>query len=56
MDNYEHYVHVQTDSALRNRATSYPYDAHDDEKISLRGHTASIADHLRKEIQELCPA
>ena len=52
VDNYENYVHVQTESALRNMATSYPYDAHDDEKLSLRGHTASIADHLRKEIQD----
>ena len=52
VDNYENYVHVQTESALRNMATSYPYDAHDEEKLSLRGHTASIADHLRKEIQE----
>ena len=52
VDNYENYVHVQSESALRNMATSYPYDAHDDEKLSLRGHTASIADHLRKEIQD----
>jgi len=52
VDNYENYVHVQTESALRNMATSYPYDAHDEEKLSLRGHTASIADHLRKEIQD----
>lgn len=52
VDNYENYVHVQTESALRNMATSYPYDAHDEEKLSLRGHTATIADHLRKEIQD----
>jgi regulator of protease activity HflC (stomatin/prohibitin superfamily) len=52
VDNYENYVHVQSESALRNMATSYPYDAHDDEKLSLRGHTAAIADHLRKEIQD----
>jgi regulator of protease activity HflC (stomatin/prohibitin superfamily) len=52
VDNYENYVHVQSESALRNMATSYPYDAHDDEKLSLRGHTATIADHLRKEIQD----
>jgi regulator of protease activity HflC (stomatin/prohibitin superfamily) len=52
VDDYENYVHVQSESALRNMATSYPYDAHDDEKLSLRGHTAAIADHLRKEIQE----
>jgi regulator of protease activity HflC (stomatin/prohibitin superfamily) len=52
VDNYENYVHVQSESALRNMATSYPYDAHDEEKLSLRGHTAAIADHLRKEIQD----
>jgi len=33
-------------------ATSYPYDAHDDEQTSLRGHTAKIAEHLKQEIQE----
>ena len=52
VDNYENYLHVQSESALRNMATSYPYDAHDDEQISLRGHTLVIADHLRKEIQD----
>ena len=52
VDNYENYVHVQSEAALRNLATSYPYDAHDDQHRSLRGHTAQIADHLKKEIQE----
>jgi SPFH domain / Band 7 family len=52
VDDYENYVHVQSESALRNMATSYPYDAHDDTQLSLRGHTLAIADHLRKEIQE----
>src|SRR5687767_1641531 len=52
VDDYENYVHVQTESALRNLATSYAYDAHDDQVISLRGHTSSVADHLKREIQE----
>jgi regulator of protease activity HflC (stomatin/prohibitin superfamily) len=52
VDNFEDYVHVQSESALRNMATSYPYDAHDDALLSLRGHTSAIADHLRKEIQD----
>jgi regulator of protease activity HflC (stomatin/prohibitin superfamily) len=52
VDNFEDYVHVQSESALRNMATSYPYDAHDDTLLSLRGHTNAIADHLRKEIQD----
>jgi len=52
VDNYDNYVHVQIESALRNMATSYPYDAHDDQAMSLRGSTTAIADHLRKEIQD----
>ena len=52
VDDYENYVHVQSESALRNMATSYPYDAHEETQLSLRGHTQAIADHLRQEIQE----
>ena len=52
VDDYEDFVHVQAESALRQSATSYPYDLHDEHKVSLRSHTQEIADHLRKEIQE----
>jgi hypothetical protein len=52
VDDYNNYVHVQSESALRNLATSYPYDAHDDQHTSLRGHTAVVADHLQREIQD----
>jgi hypothetical protein len=52
VDDYNNYVKVQSESALRNLATSYTYDAHDDTQMSLRGHTAAVADHLKKEIQE----
>lgn len=52
VDDYTNYVHVQSESALRNLATSYPYDAHDESHTSLRGHTAAIAEHLKKEIQD----
>jgi regulator of protease activity HflC (stomatin/prohibitin superfamily) len=52
VDDYENYVHVQSESALRNLATSYPYDAHDEQLISLRGHTNTVADHLQREIQD----
>jgi regulator of protease activity HflC (stomatin/prohibitin superfamily) len=52
VDDYNNYVKVQSESALRNLATSYPYDAHDDAQMSLRGHTLAVADHLKKEIQE----
>lgn len=52
VDDYNNYVKVQTEAALRNLATSYTYDAHDDAQISLRGHTAAVAEHLKNEIQE----
>jgi regulator of protease activity HflC (stomatin/prohibitin superfamily) len=51
VDNYDNFVHVQTESALRNLATAHPYDAHEDGQMSLRGNTAEIADGLRIEIQ-----
>jgi len=52
VDNYDNFVHVQSESALRNMALNYPYDAHVDGEISLRSHTAQIAEHLKTEIQE----
>jgi regulator of protease activity HflC (stomatin/prohibitin superfamily) len=52
VDDYQHYVRVQSEAALRNLATSYPYDTHEDDKLSLRGNTTEIAEHLKIEIQE----
>ena len=52
VDDYEHYVKVQSEAALRNLATSYAYDAHDDAQVSLRGHTGAVADHLKREIHD----
>ncbi len=53
VDNFEDYVHVQSEAALRNLATGYPYVAHEDENaITLSGHTAEISDKLKVEIQE----
>jgi regulator of protease activity HflC (stomatin/prohibitin superfamily) len=52
VDNYENFVHVQSEAALRNLATSYPYDAHVDGEMALRSHTAEIAGELKKEIQD----
>jgi regulator of protease activity HflC (stomatin/prohibitin superfamily) len=52
VDDFEHYVKVQSESALRNLATSYAYDSHDDKIVSLRGHTTAVADHLKLEVQE----
>lgn len=52
VDDYESFVHIQSESALRAMATSYPYDQHEDGKISLRSHAADISKHLTEEIQE----
>src|SRR5579875_1978532 len=52
VDDYENYVHIQSESALRQMAQSYPYDSHDDAKPSLRSHGDEITAHLRDEIQE----
>lgn len=51
VDDYENFVHVQSEAALRNLATRYPYDAHSDGQLSLRGSTGEIADQLKAEIQ-----
>lgn len=52
VDDYEHFVHVQSEAAVRNLATTYPYDAHEAERISLRLSVAEIAERMRHEIQE----
>jgi len=52
VDNYDNYVHVQSEAALRNMATAYAYDSHEEGHVSLRGHTAVVAAHLQKEIHD----
>jgi regulator of protease activity HflC (stomatin/prohibitin superfamily) len=52
VDDFAEYVRVQSEAALRGLASRYPYDAHDDEKTSLRGSTAHVAEQLQNEVQE----
>jgi regulator of protease activity HflC (stomatin/prohibitin superfamily) len=52
VDAYPAFVHVQSEAALRDLATRYPYDAHDDGKVSLRGQTHQVAEHLKAEIED----
>ncbi|MEO8276792.1 MAG: SPFH domain-containing protein [Thermoanaerobaculia bacterium] len=52
VDNYEDFVHVQSESALRNLATQYTYDSHADHEKSLLGNTVEVADQLRREIHD----
>jgi len=52
VDDYEHFVHVQSESAVRSLATTYPYDAHVEGQMSLRMSVMDIAHRMREEIQE----
>jgi regulator of protease activity HflC (stomatin/prohibitin superfamily) len=52
VDDYEHSSKVQTESAVRNLATHYPYDAHEEGHLSLRGSTDEVAKKLRGEIHD----
>jgi regulator of protease activity HflC (stomatin/prohibitin superfamily) len=52
VDDFENFVHVQAESALRNLATSHPYDAHNGGDVALRANPVEIADQLRTEIQD----
>jgi regulator of protease activity HflC (stomatin/prohibitin superfamily) len=51
VDNYHEYVNTQSETAVRHLASSYPYDASEDE-LSLRGATDAINQHLQRELQE----
>jgi len=51
VDNYEEYVSIQSDSALRDVAGAYPYDGDGENVKSLRGSSAEIAGHLRDMLQ-----
>ncbi|HLU13872.1 MAG TPA: SPFH domain-containing protein [Arenimonas sp.] len=52
VDDYESFVHIQSEAAIRAMASSYPYDQHEDGGIALRSHAAEISRHLTEEIQE----
>lgn len=52
VDDFTNYVHVQSEAALRNLATGYPYVAHEGEQLSLVSHTNEISEKLKVEIQD----
>jgi regulator of protease activity HflC (stomatin/prohibitin superfamily) len=52
VDDYENFVHIQSESALRAMASSYPYDQHDEGQTALRSHPQEISDHLQAQIAE----
>lgn len=53
VDNYEEYVKIQSEAAIRHLANRYPYDSDEQEEIvSLRHGTDEVSEELKKELQE----
>ncbi|GAA0821260.1 SPFH domain-containing protein [Colwellia asteriadis] len=52
VDDYLSFVNIQSESALRNMAISYPYDQHEGDEIALRSHPQEISQALKEEIQQ----
>ena len=52
VDDYEEFVQIQSESALRNLSTTYPYEPHEGEGTALRSNPVEIAEALRDEIQD----
>jgi regulator of protease activity HflC (stomatin/prohibitin superfamily) len=52
VSNYENFVTVQSEAAVRNLASTYAYDSHVDGQHSLRSHIMEVAEKLKHEIQE----
>lgn len=55
VENYEHYVAVQSEAAVRHLASSYPYDTTEDHELSLRGSTDAVSQALSRELAERLP-
>jgi regulator of protease activity HflC (stomatin/prohibitin superfamily) len=52
VDDYERFVTVQSETAVRHLASSYPYDDYDADGISLRGSTDKVSEFLKAELHE----
>lgn len=51
VDDYEDFIHVQSEAALRTLASHYRYDAPEGDEFSLRGHIDEVAKKLKGELQ-----
>lgn len=51
VDDYEQFLRVQTEAAIRTLATTYPYDGHREDEISLRAHPHEVGEQLQAEVQ-----
>jgi regulator of protease activity HflC (stomatin/prohibitin superfamily) len=51
VEDYHQYVDVQSEAAVRQMASAYPYDQTEEGEVALRSHTAEVAAHLQEELQ-----
>ncbi|MEE9347355.1 MAG: SPFH domain-containing protein [Robiginitomaculum sp.] len=52
VDDYESFVQVQSEAAIRSMAGAYPYDPHNEDDVSLRSHPAEVSERMKQEIQD----
>ena len=52
VDDYISFVQIQSEAAVRNLATSYPYESHSEDQVALRSSPQQIADELKTEVQD----
>jgi regulator of protease activity HflC (stomatin/prohibitin superfamily) len=52
VEDYEEFVKIQTETAVRHMASLYPYDSYDEGVSSLRANADAVTDSLHRELQE----
>ena len=52
VENYERFVQIQSETALRHVVSRYPYDNYEHDQLSLRGNSSEVSEELAKELQE----
>ncbi len=52
VENYEEFVKIQTETAVRHMASLYPYDSYEDGVPSLRANADAVMDSLHRELQD----
>lgn len=52
VENYEEFVDIQSETAIRSLASEYPYDDNDESKASLRGSPQEIAENLKGQLEK----
>jgi regulator of protease activity HflC (stomatin/prohibitin superfamily) len=50
VDNYEQFVAIQSETAIRSLASEYPYDAQDEVRASLRGSPGEVGEDLKNHL------